>query len=88
MLWSAICLLMVVRDQLVYVLAASGRFRILSTLTLISALFALLCSFIAMRQLGEIGALLGVLLGELFNVVGIIVLSPRDARNTPPVISS
>ena len=88
MLWSAICLLMVVRDLLVYVLAASGRFRILSTLTLISALFALLCSFIAMRQLGEIGALLGVLLGELFNVVGIIVLSPRDARNTPPVISS
>ncbi len=77
LLWGAIFLVIVVRDQLVYFLAAQGRFRILTLLTLISAVLSLATSYWAMLRLGVVGALLGILVGELINVIGIVFLSFR-----------
>lgn len=79
MLWGAIFLVIVVRDQLVYLLAAQGRFRVLTYLTLASAVIALAASYWGMLRFGVAGALLGMLIGELINVTGIVILSFRKA---------
>ena len=76
-LWGAICLVMVFRDQLVYFLASLSRFRVLTTLTLGSAIASLAICYGMMLRFGVAGALVGVLVGELVSVVGIIVLSRR-----------
>jgi O-antigen/teichoic acid export membrane protein len=64
MLWGAIFLVIVIRDQLVYLLAAQGRFRILTTFTFVSAVIALAASYWGMLRFGVAGALLGMLIGE------------------------
>ncbi len=78
LLWSAIFLLMVFRDQLLYLLIARARFRSLTALTLACAALSLTISYVAMRQVGMPGALLGLLIGEFANVLGIVVLSWRE----------
>lgn len=80
LLWVLISLVMIFRDQLLHFLVARARFRLTSSLTLASAIIAISCSVIAMRHFGVVGALVGLLTGEVFNVVGIVVLSLRDAR--------
>jgi O-antigen/teichoic acid export membrane protein len=84
-LWSVAFVLMVCRDQLLYLLAARGRFRSLAALTLASALLSLTVSFLSMRLIGVVGALYGILAGELFNVAGITILSYRESRHDGPV---
>jgi len=79
-LWGAIFLVMVVRNQLVYLLAAQGRFRAMTLLTLVSAVIALAASFWGMLRFGVAGALVGLLIGELISVVGIVILSFRKAQ--------
>jgi O-antigen/teichoic acid export membrane protein len=79
-LWSAICILMVLRDHLAYTLVAHARFRLLAGLAAISAAIALVTSYFAMRIYGQPGALMGILIGEALNVVGIVALSIFDAR--------
>lgn len=79
MLWGAIFLVMVVRGQLIYLLAAQGRFRALTFLTLVSAVIALAASYAGMLQFGVAGALVGMLIGELINATGIVILSFRQA---------
>ncbi len=79
MLWGVIFLMIVVRDQLVYLLAAQGRFRIMTLLTLVGAVISLAASYWGMLQFGVAGALLGMLIGELINVTGIVILSFRKA---------
>jgi O-antigen/teichoic acid export membrane protein len=86
LLWSVAFVLMVCRDQLLYLLVARGRFRSLAALTLASALLSLTVSYICMRQVGVIGALYGILAGELFNVAGITILSYRESRHAGPVL--
>ena len=81
LLWGLLFLVMVVRDQLGYVVAAQGRFRALSSVTLVSACIALAASFEFMRRLGVTGALLGMLTGELINLAGIVVLAIRQSRS-------
>lgn len=80
MLWGAIFLLMVVRSQLVCLLAAQGRFRALTLLTLVSATLSLAASYWGMLRLGVAGALVGMLIGELINAIGVVILSLRKAR--------
>jgi O-antigen/teichoic acid export membrane protein len=82
LLWGAIVLLIVVRDQLVYLLAAQSRFRSLTLVTLGSAIISLTASYFAMLRFGVSGALMGVLVGELINVVGIVAIS--IVKRTPP----
>jgi hypothetical protein len=38
-----------------------------------------------MRHIGAAGALVGLLLGELFNVGGIILFSMRETRDLEPM---
>ena len=80
LLWGALFLVMVVRDQLVYLLAAQGRFRVMTSLTLMSALLSLAASYAAMRPFGVVGALAGMLVGELSSVVGIVFMSLRRVQ--------
>lgn len=77
LMWGLLFLVMVARDQLGYVLSAQGRFRELTLLTLASALVSLSASYVAMLQLGVVGALAGMLVGELISVVGIVLLATR-----------
>lgn len=81
--WSCIALVTIFRDQLIYFLVARARFRLTSTITLFSAILSFSISLAAMRTLGVIGALLGLLAGELANVAGIIAFSIREARRRP-----
>jgi O-antigen/teichoic acid export membrane protein len=84
LMWGAICLAMVARDQLVYLLAAQGRFRVLTVLTLASAAVSLAASYAGMLRFGGTGALLGVLAGEIVNSAGIVVMSLRTAAAPVP----
>jgi len=88
MLWSAICIAMVMRDHLAYTLIAHARFRRLSAMAAISALIAISTSVIAMRHYGQAGALIGILIGEGLSVVGIFIMALRDARQVSPVAAS
>jgi O-antigen/teichoic acid export membrane protein len=74
---------MVVRDQLGYLLAAQGRFRARTLLTSASAMCALSASYAGMLRWGVSGALIGLLVGESVNLIGIAVLSAR--RHAPPL---
>jgi O-antigen/teichoic acid export membrane protein len=85
LLWGAIFLTMLVRDQLLYLLAAQGRFRVLAVLTLVTALLSLTASYWGMLSFGVAGALVGVLIGELLNVTGIVILSTHRVRHSLPV---
>jgi O-antigen/teichoic acid export membrane protein len=80
LLWGAIFLAVVVRNQLVCLLAAQGRFRILTLLTFVSAVISLGSSYWGMLRFGMGGALVGMLIGELINLVGIAILSLRDLQ--------
>jgi O-antigen/teichoic acid export membrane protein len=80
LLWFAVSLMTLLRDQLLYLLSARQRFRLMTTLTLVSALFSIGLSYVCMRHFGVIGALLGILAGELLNVIGLIVLSAIESR--------
>jgi len=80
LLWFAVSLMTLLRDQLLYLLSARQRFRLMATLTLVSALFSIGVSYVCMRYFGVIGALLGILAGELLNVVGLIVLSAIESQ--------
>jgi O-antigen/teichoic acid export membrane protein len=83
-LWFAVGLLMLLRDQLVYLLLSKLRYRSLTILTFLSALIALASSYFGMLRVGPPGALLGIVAGELINVTGLVVLSLREARKTLP----
>jgi len=87
MLWGAIVLVIMIRDQLVYLLAAQGRFRVMTMLTLVCAGLSLVASYWGMLQFGVAGALVGILLGEVLNVIGIVIISyngMRQPRHAPP----
>jgi O-antigen/teichoic acid export membrane protein len=84
-LWCAISIVMLFRDQLLHFLVARAKFRLTSTVTLISAVLSISSSLIAMRHIGAAGALVGLLLGELFNVGGIILFSMRETRDLEPL---
>lgn len=84
LLWGAIFLLMVMRDQLSYGLAAHGRFRELTLLTLACAVLSLAASFAGMLRLGVIGALFGVLLGEGASLIGVVLLLRRPDVGADP----
>lgn len=82
LLWCLIFLAMMLRDQLAHLLVVRGRMRAMSTLTLGSAVLALTTSYLAIRQMGASGALIGVLTGEVVNVGGIAILAWIE-RNRP-----
>jgi len=88
LLWGAIFLVIVVRNQLVCLLAAQGRFRLLTSLTFVSAVLSLASSYWGMLRFGAGGALVGMLIGESVNTIGIAILSLRTLQNPLPEPSS
>jgi O-antigen/teichoic acid export membrane protein len=82
MLWFVIFILMVFRDQLIFLPLARGRFRILTWMTLASAVLSLTVSYLAMVRIGVAGALIGVMVGEVTSVIGITVLSLLEVRGS------
>ena len=87
-LWCGIAVVTVLRDQMLYFLVTRGRFQQSSTLTLVSAILSLSISYTAMHRIGVIGALIGLLAGESFNVLGIVAFSLREARRSPGSVAS
>lgn len=83
LLWFAIALVTVFRDQLLYFLTTRSRFKATSLLTLASAAVSLTMSFILLREFGTVGASVGLLIGEVFNTIGILVLSLHEAMRAP-----
>jgi O-antigen/teichoic acid export membrane protein len=86
-LWGLAFLPMVVRDQLLYLLVARQRFHQLTSLAFVGAAVSLMAGYLGMVHFGVLGAPLGVLVGELINLVGIVVLSLRQlgVRQAAPV---
>ncbi len=84
LLWGAAFVLMLVRDQLVKLLAARERFPALASITMGSTVLSLAGGYVAILRFGETGAVAGVLLGELTNIVGIVVLTFRELRRAAP----
>lgn len=78
LLWCGIFLLMVMRDQLIYLLLVCERYRSLTALSALSAVLSLALSFVGMQQQGMAGALMGMLAGEAANLLGIILLALRE----------
>jgi O-antigen/teichoic acid export membrane protein len=83
LLWSAIFLLMVIRDQLISMLVARERFRQLLALTLASAVVSVAVSCWGMLHYGQIGALIGMITGELVNLGGVLTLALQEPAYLP-----
>jgi len=79
-LWSAIFLVMAVRDQFASLLAVRSRLKSVGKFTFVSAALALTSIWYAIPVLGPQGALVGILLGETFNVGGLLYLSLMEMR--------
>jgi len=80
LLWSAVFLVTLCRDQLATLPAAHARFRDMTLMTGCSAIIWLLSSYTAMLHYGPPGAVLGILIGESVNMVGILLMILRETR--------
>jgi O-antigen/teichoic acid export membrane protein len=80
LLWSVSTVVSTCRDPFMYFLTLRGHFRQTTTLTVLSAVVSLSVSLIAMREIGPIGAPVGVLTGELLNLIATAVSSVLAAR--------
>jgi O-antigen/teichoic acid export membrane protein len=82
-LWSVIFILMIFRDQLLFLLLARTRYRPLTSLTFCCAVLSLVVSYVCMLRMGVVGALVGVMSGEILSVAGLVVMGfievQRDA---------
>lgn len=88
LMWGAVFLLMAVRDQMLFLPAGRGRYRIMAWLTLVTAVLSLAIGYAGMRMFGVVGALVGVLAGEGFNILGFLALSLREIRLSDPDLPS
>lgn len=87
-LWSAIFLVMTVRDQFVSLLSVRARLQDVSKFTFVSAVLAILSIWFAIPIYGPAGALVGILVGEVFNVMGLLLLSALEMRRDRTEISA
>ena len=81
-IWSLIFLCTVMRDQVIYLLMAKGQFKRLAGLVAFCAVLGLSVTSVLIRPFGAAGGLLGLLAGEIANVIGVLVLTFRDSRAT------
>jgi O-antigen/teichoic acid export membrane protein len=72
--WSMIFLTIVVRDQLMYLLVVRERYKALAGLSFACAIMSLSIGYWGMLHYGEIGALLGMLIAEGVNLLGVLAL--------------
>jgi O-antigen/teichoic acid export membrane protein len=81
LLWSAVFLVTLCRDQLATLPAARARFRDMTLMTGFSAVIWLVSSYTAMLHYGPPGAVLGILVGEVVNIAGILFMILRENRH-------
>jgi len=79
-LWSAIFIVMALREPLMLVSVMRQRFRILAATAGACSVFALATSFLCMRAYGAPGAPLGILAGEIAYFLIAIGLALREVR--------
>lgn len=79
-LWIGLFVLMVIREPIMMVPLLRQRFRALSAATLFCALIALAISYVGMLQLGPIGAVIGILVGEACYGLAVLVMAWREVR--------
>lgn len=82
LLWPAVFLTMIFRDQLQYLPAACGLFRSMTMVTGAAAVLSLTSGYYALARIGVLGAPVGVLIGEVANVLGMVMLSIPQIRKT------
>jgi O-antigen/teichoic acid export membrane protein len=80
LLWSAVFLVTLCRDQLATLPAARARFRDMTLMTGVSAIIWLCTSYVAMIHFGPSGAVMGILAGEFVNICGIVFMIIRETR--------
>lgn len=80
LLWSAVFLVTLCRDQLATLPAARARFRDMTLMTGVSAVVWLLTSYFAMIRYGPSGAVMGILAGEFINICGIVFMVFKETR--------
>jgi O-antigen/teichoic acid export membrane protein len=80
LLWSVLFVLICIRDEAILLLVARSRFRSLAALTFVCAILALAFTYLLVRRIGAPGALIGMLIGEAVNAVGIGLLSAQEIR--------
>jgi O-antigen/teichoic acid export membrane protein len=78
--WSIAFTLVVLRDQMIHLPMSRGRFKTLTALTAVSASVAIAGSYLAMQRLGAPGAVIGIICGELIQVLGIYGIAHRETR--------
>ncbi|MFL6604069.1 MAG: lipopolysaccharide biosynthesis protein [Steroidobacteraceae bacterium] len=81
LLWSAVFLVTLCRDQLATLPASRARFRDMTLMTGVSAIVWLLTSYLAMLRYGPSGAVMGILAGEFINICGIIFMVFKETRS-------
>jgi O-antigen/teichoic acid export membrane protein len=81
LLWFAVSLAMLWRDQIIYLLTVRHRFRLLTTVSIANALVSLAITYAAIRHLGLVGVVVGLLVVELLNVIGLLVMSWLEVRD-------
>ena len=84
LLWGGAFVLMLVRDQLVKLLAACERFPVLASITTVSAVLSVAFGYAAILRFGEVGAVAGIVIGEFANIIGVIILTFREVKRTVP----
>jgi O-antigen/teichoic acid export membrane protein len=84
LVWWLASVVIVARDQFQNFLLARARYRSLTALTITSAVIALAATCIMIGRIGIAGAAIGVLIGELTNLLGLIALSLLELRQTAP----
>jgi O-antigen/teichoic acid export membrane protein len=79
--WSAVFLVTLCRDQLATLPAARDRFRDMTLMTGFSAVVWMISSFLAMHRYGPLGAVIGILAGEVVNMLAIIGMIIQETRH-------
>lgn len=79
-LWFAIGILMLIRDQVIFLPLARARYPTLTFITAAAATVALAVCYLVLHVTGVTGALWGVLAGECVNVCGLLTLSVIETR--------
>jgi O-antigen/teichoic acid export membrane protein len=88
LLWSAVFLVTLCRDQLATLPASRERFRDMTLLTGASALVWVVASYVAVKLYGATGAVVGMLIGETTNVVGILFMIAWEMRRGGTALTS
>lgn len=84
LLWATIAIIGLMRDVLLCALTAIAKFRWTASQTAYSAIVALVVMWFGISWWGAAGVLIGQIVGEVVNVVGIVWLMRKHDRSLAP----